>query len=289
MKGASMTHSSPREKNTYFIATDNAAELARLIVQGRQMTKDMGGIMVEQTDVSALYEALDLACGPGEWALDFARQYPEKTVMGVDIEEQMIRYANALIDTSGQDNASFEVMDITQKLPIPDQSFDLVNARLLAGVLSRAAWPALLHEAWRVLRPGGRIRLSEIEVPSTTSESFERLNRISALAMHRAGYGFSPDGHNFGVAMMLEPLLTAAGFSGIQSRAHPVALLKGRDAHQAHYENLRIVYPNLLPLMLKTKATHEEEFQMLYKQSMLDLQTDDFYGLVFILTVWGVK
>ena len=284
-----MQHSSSQEHNTYFIEADREAELARLIVQGRQLTKDMGGLWPDQVDVSGVHDILDLACGPGEWVLDLARHYPAMSVMGVDIDEKMIRYADALVETTQQDNASFEVMDITKPLPIPDQSFDLINARLLAGVLPRTGWPNLLRECWRVLRPGGRVRLSEIESPITTSASFERLNRMVTLAMQRAGYGFSPDGYHIGLVMMIEPLLVAAKFSRTQTRACPISLLKGSTAHQAHYENVQILYPNLKPLLLKTGVTDEQEFASLYQQNLHEMQSDGFHGLVLALTAWGVK
>ena len=83
--------------------------------------------------------------------------------MGFDISEQMIAYATEQAKELGLDNAHFHVMDIQLPLDFPDASFDLVNARTIAGVLLQATWPKFVQEAARIVRPGGVIRLTETD------------------------------------------------------------------------------------------------------------------------------
>src|SRR5215472_1242538 len=113
-------------KGDYFIDPESAAEKARLLHQDRLITKGMNGVLSGIEDVSGLHDILDIACGPGGWVLDMAYAYPRVEVMGIDISQQMIDYANMQAQAQRFNNASFRVMDVTQPLDFPDNSFDLV-------------------------------------------------------------------------------------------------------------------------------------------------------------------
>lgn len=67
---------SSRNESTYVIDAENAAEMARLTRQDRLITKTMGGLFTEHSDLSGGHDVLDVACGPGGWVLDVARHIP---------------------------------------------------------------------------------------------------------------------------------------------------------------------------------------------------------------------
>src|SRR5438094_299726 len=123
--------------NTQLHYLDSGVEIARLINLDRMTTTAMGGVFagLPETDLPQLHNVLDLGCGPGSWVLDVAFAYPGCEVAGVDICQTMIEYAWARAHTQLLSNASFGVMDITQPLDFSDNTFDLVSARFLAGVL----------------------------------------------------------------------------------------------------------------------------------------------------------
>ncbi len=148
-------------QNTYIFDPESAVELARLINQERVVTEAMGGALSGVPEPASLNNILDLACGAGGWGLDVAFVLPEAEVEGVDVSRKMVDYANTRARTQLLSNVSFGVMDITRTFEVPDQSFDLVNARFLAAVLKREAWLPFLSECHRVLRPGGLLRLTE--------------------------------------------------------------------------------------------------------------------------------
>ncbi len=83
--------------NTYILGHTDT-EKVRLIEQDRHFNQAMGGLLAEQAeaDLSTVHRVLDVACGPGGWALDLAQQYPDIQVVGVDIDEGMIEYANTM-------------------------------------------------------------------------------------------------------------------------------------------------------------------------------------------------
>src|SRR5690242_21921720 len=121
---------------------DTAVEVARLINLDRLLTTAMGGILpgLLETDLPNLHTVLDLGCGPGSWVLDVAFAHPECEVAGVDVRQTMVEYAWARARSQRLSNASFGVMDITQPLDFSDNTFDLINARFLAGVIHSEAW-----------------------------------------------------------------------------------------------------------------------------------------------------
>src|SRR5262249_15001579 len=161
---------SPHE-NTYAVDAESAAEMARLMRQDHLITKGMGGIFPEKIDLSGVQRILDLACGPGGWVLETAFAYTDIDVIGVDISERMITYANAQANVQQLSNASFRVMNILQPLDFPDSSFDLINARLISGFMRPAWWSGLMRECLRILRPGGILRFTELE-PGFTNKVF---------------------------------------------------------------------------------------------------------------------
>src|SRR5579859_8069905 len=124
-----MTEEQKRD-NTYVIDPESAAEMVRLLQQDQLMTTGMGGIFPE-IELDGVQQVLDLACGPGGWALDVAYNYSDMEVVGVDISERMIAYATVQAQVQQRNNVSFRVMDILQPLDFPDASFDLVNARFI--------------------------------------------------------------------------------------------------------------------------------------------------------------
>src|SRR5437667_9447465 len=126
-----------KSNNMYFSDTESGAEMARLIDQDHLITQGMGGLLSERNnDFSGIRRILDIGCGPGGWALEVAFAYPETEVVGIDASRTMIDYAQAQARAQQLDNACFQEMDATQPLEFADNSFDIVNARFLAPLLT---------------------------------------------------------------------------------------------------------------------------------------------------------
>ena len=70
--------------------------MARLLLQGRLISQNMGSLLLEGIEFEKVHDALDLACGRGGWVIDVAFEQPEMQVTGVDISQQMIGYASSL-------------------------------------------------------------------------------------------------------------------------------------------------------------------------------------------------
>src|SRR6266568_7112831 len=96
------THGEPSKGDSvYFNDPENVAEMARLLGQDRLITKGMGGLFSERSDLSGIHRILDAACGPGGWALEVASTYPEIEVVGFDVSQAMIDYARVQAQARG--------------------------------------------------------------------------------------------------------------------------------------------------------------------------------------------
>src|SRR5260370_14128683 len=184
------TEPPPRE-DTYICDPESGTEMVRLTKQHRIVTKQMGGLFPQEVDLAAIQRVLDLACGPGGWVLDVAFAYPKIEVVGVDISQAMTSYARAQTQVHRLHNAAFHTMNILKPLEFDDDSFDFVNARMLAGVLSPKDWPGLIQQCKRILRPGGRLRLIEADdLVFTNRPSLEQLAITGAKFARQAGLSF---------------------------------------------------------------------------------------------------
>src|SRR5258708_22857632 len=111
--------------------TESGETMAWLLNADKIITKGMGGTLPEQADLSGIKRVLDIACGPGGWTLEAAREHLEIEVTAIDISESMIRFAKALATSRGYDNATFKAMDVKQPPVLANASFDRLTERTL--------------------------------------------------------------------------------------------------------------------------------------------------------------
>jgi ubiquinone/menaquinone biosynthesis C-methylase UbiE len=273
----------------YALDAENAAEMARLMVQDQVLTQAIGGVLPEQTDLSQVHRVLDIGCGPGGWILSLAQAYPQMHGVGIDISHLMIEYATSLATSQGLTNTQFQVMDATQPLSFPDNTFDLVNGRIFVGFLSKHQWPTLVQECARITRSGGILRLNEAEWGFTNSTAFDTLSGFIGMAAYRAGHSFSPHGRTVGTANVLRLLLRQAGYQDIQYKVHAVDYSAGTDLHEGNVQDHLVFHKLIQPFFVQMQVATQEELDLLYTQMEAEVQAEEFCALDYYLTVWGRK
>lgn len=282
-----MTRREPNDMSIGSATQDREIEyltqLERLLLEG------LGNALAEEELPPDGGRVLDMACGTGSWALELASQYPGIAVLGIDPHPQLIERAQAQAWARNLEQVSFQVVTGRESLPFPDASFDRIYGRLLSPCLPPNAWPRLLAESCRLLKPGGRLSLLESEGPLTTSLAAERSWCFVSEALQRAGQSFSVDGRHLGITVVLPRLLRQAGFMDVRVRSHLIEWSQGSEAHLAGCKAFLGSFKRFASLILTTGIASKEELEQLEEQTLTELQDEDFCALWPLLKVWGRK
>lgn len=274
--------------NTYIIDYGGGAEMARLIILYYILEEAMGGLFPDEKP--SCVDVLDIACGPGMWALEVARAHPEMNVLGVDINKPMIEYAQAHAEVRGLENALFQVMDVTQPLQFANASFDFVNARFIESFLLKEMWPVVIQEVARITRTGGMIRLTACDDPGTTNSlAFERYKTLLIQAAHKEGRLLHPLGLHAGVTPLLRQFLRKAGCQHLREQPHILNFSYDTKFHHRMTENFRMLFVLGQSWLIKTGIVRQTELDVLYEQVVQEMMQPDFQGLLYFLSAWGQK
>jgi len=145
---------------------------------------------------------LDLGSGGGiDVLLSAKRVGPAGKAYGLDMTDEMLALARANQKKAGAENVEF-LKGTIENIPLPDNTVDVIISNCvinLSGDKDR-----VLREAFRVLKPGGRLAVSDVvirgEVPPEIRKSMELWVGCIAGALQESEY---------------REKLTAAGFASI--------------------------------------------------------------------------
>ncbi|MDW8002359.1 MAG: arsenite methyltransferase [Deltaproteobacteria bacterium] len=110
-------------------------------------------------------------------------------VIGVDITKEMVNKAKAIAKKEGYDNVEFIVGDM-ESLPISENSIDVVISNCAINLSTDKG--RVFAEVYRILKPGGRIAISDIvlskELPDSVKNSIDAYISCVSGALMREEY-----------------------------------------------------------------------------------------------------
>ena len=160
---------------------------------------------------------LDLGSGGGIDVLLSARRVgPTGKAYGLDMTDEMLALANENKRKAGAENVEFLKGEI-ERIPLPDNSVDVIISNCVINL--SADKDAVLREAYRVLRPGGRFAVSDVvtrgEIAPQIRQSVLLWVRCVAGALDEREY---------------RDKLAAAGFGQIE--IEPTRIYRAADARE---------------------------------------------------------
>jgi ubiquinone/menaquinone biosynthesis C-methylase UbiE len=156
-------------QQTVGVTLDHAAKvydlLAPLMTLG--LERRYHRIVIQQLALRGDEKILDLGCGTGTLTRDIAAALTDKKkscCTGLDAAEKMIEIAQR--KAADIPNIRFESA-IAEKLPHPDATFDAAVSTFFFHHINFELKKKVLAETARVLKPGGRFIIVDVDVPTT--------------------------------------------------------------------------------------------------------------------------
>jgi SAM-dependent methyltransferase len=166
------------------------------------------------TAVADLHEGervLDLGSGGGIDVLLSARRVgPTGKAYGLDMTDEMLQLALANAEKAQVANVEF-LKGTIEAIPLPGGTIDVVISNCVINL--SADKPAVFAETFRVLRPGGRLGISDVVADDTLTPA-QRAERGDYVGCIAGALSFTEYREG----------LEAAGFTGVEiTPTHPVA------------------------------------------------------------------
>ncbi|KAF2802747.1 S-adenosyl-L-methionine-dependent methyltransferase [Mytilinidion resinicola] len=195
--------------NAAYLLPNDEREQDRLEGQHQMWVMALGGKLHLAPLKQNIGNVLDVASGTGNWAMDFADEYPSAKVVGTDLSPIQPNFRSV------PPNCSFIVEDSEGEW-IWEERFDFIHSRTLGSTWRD--WPGYFQKCYDFLNPGGYLELHEFTFPfhcdDGTATAENPMMQWSIYFNEAAAKG----GVDMEQCARLDPLLREAGFVEVTKR-----------------------------------------------------------------------
>jgi microcystin synthetase protein McyJ len=175
---------------------------------------ELARYLAEAAQLAPGDEVLDAGCGSGDQDILWCRERRVKRITGIDVTPVRAELANARAVAAGCGDRIRVHVGSATNLEFPDSSFDKVTA--LESAMHFPTREDFFREAFRVLRPGGRIAITDLaEGPggptSVAARLLQRFQRRMSSIPEANVYSASTDAAKLAACGFSDIVITSIG------------------------------------------------------------------------------
>lgn len=197
-------------------------ELDRLDLQHHLFLLTLGGQLYRAPLGQNIQHAIDLGTGTGIWAMDFADQFQQASVIGNDLSPVQPTYVPP--------NCTFFIENIEEPWTCEPGTYDFVHGRMIVAGIKN--WENLVRQAFHALKPGGWIEFQDCCFPVRTDDSSATADSPVMVWSQYMIQSAANLGIDITVANKFPQILRDVGFTDVRMEWFTWPL--GRWAKQAH-------------------------------------------------------
>jgi len=164
---------------------------------------EINDLVVDLLEIKNSHRILDLGCGTGILSAKIAEELSADAgglSMGIDAAGKMVEGAR---EKRGSNTCKFEVA-AAEDLPFDNESFDSVVSTMFFHHIQLDLKEKALFEAFRVMRPGGRLVIADMHTPTNFMGAF--ISHVSRWMLFQPQIGENIKG-------LLPGVIEKAGFT----------------------------------------------------------------------------